>query len=98
MAHMQLAAGVGEHGQAVVFFAAVIFHGSEATVFLPVLLYASFNVAGGVMLVHWRCRSLGLASAGLGDTKPSILTACRGVAHANSQAFSCLAVGGGAAR
>jgi hypothetical protein len=56
MTHMQFAAGVGKHRQAVIFFAAGIFNGGEAVLLLPELLSAGFDVAWGVLVVHWRCQ------------------------------------------
>ena len=53
--HVQLATGVGEHGQAVVFLAALVLDSGEAALLLPVLLDAGFNIAGGIVVIHWRC-------------------------------------------
>jgi hypothetical protein len=56
MTHMQFTAGVGEHRQAIVFFAAGVFDGGETVLILPKLLGAGLDVTGGVMMVHWRCQ------------------------------------------
>ena len=56
MAHMELAAGIGKHGQAVVFFATGIFYGGEAALLMPKFLGSGFDVAGGVLMIHWQCQ------------------------------------------
>jgi hypothetical protein len=48
VAHVQLAAGVGEHGQAVELLAAEIIAGGEAAVLFPVLLRLALQGLGVV--------------------------------------------------
>ncbi len=48
--HVQLAAGVGEHRQAVELLAVGIFHRLETLIFLPVLLGSLFDLIGSVLL------------------------------------------------
>ena len=52
MAHMQLAARVGEHGEAVEFFLTAIFNDFEALVLIPILLGFCFDLRGNVLLLH----------------------------------------------
>jgi hypothetical protein len=52
MPHVQFAAGVGEHGQAVIFFARGVFDGAETLLLLPVLLGPLFDGLGLVKLFH----------------------------------------------
>jgi len=52
MPHVQFAAGIGEHGQAVEFLPLRVFSSFEALVFIPVLLGADFNCCGIVLGFH----------------------------------------------
>jgi hypothetical protein len=52
MPHVQLAAGVGEHRQAVEFLAILILDRLETLVFIPELLGVVFDFVGLVLGVH----------------------------------------------
>src|SRR5690606_20488496 len=60
MPHMQLAAGVGEHGQAVEFLAAGVFLNRKTPVFFPEALRLGFYIGVLIVLLHvWGLCSLG---------------------------------------
>jgi hypothetical protein len=68
--HVQAAAGIGEHGQAIVFFTALIFPGAKGLALLPFLLHGLFDVFGVVLWLHdtvsnYTARQAGLQSAAL---------------------------------
>ena len=50
--HVQLAAGVREHRQAVEFLAGGVLHRLEALVLVPILLGVAFDFKGLVLCVH----------------------------------------------
>ena len=52
MPHVQFAAGVGEHGQAVEFLPAVVLFHGKAVVGQPVLLGSGFQFLWLVVLIH----------------------------------------------
>ena len=52
VAHVQLAAGVGEHGEAVELLAVRVLYGFEALMFVPVLLGVAFDITRAVVCVH----------------------------------------------
>ncbi|MCY1497244.1 hypothetical protein D9M68_312040 [compost metagenome] len=65
VAHVQLAARVGEHRQAVELVLAVGFLDAEGVVFVPVFLGLGFDFEGLVLLVHgaaWTCAEKGVQS------------------------------------
>ena len=50
--HVQLAAGVREHGKAVVLGSIRVLDGEISTGFLPVFLRGRFNVGGQIFFLH----------------------------------------------
>ena len=64
MAHMQLAAGVGKHGEAVELLPRVILLYGKAVVGQPVLLRGLFESLWVVLLIHCGVRVASLVSAG----------------------------------
>ena len=91
VAHMQFAAGVGEHGQTVEFLPLVVLLHGEAVVLQPVLLCGLFQGLGVIVLIYHGMRAASLNSGGI----RAAITVGGGLQAGRKEARILSAIGGG---